>query len=123
MQAGESHDHVDLLERLADDIHAGLEHGRGRRAIGCASIEALEARVEEPHDAIVGDVARDRDDDSALRVAVPLNTRCSIRWDIPPRFSDSWREPVSTQTPTATERTCSMRSVTTRMPLARKPFR
>ena len=68
MQAGESHDHVDLLERLADDIHAGLEHGRGRRAIGCASIEALEARVEELHDAIVGDVARDRDDDPARHV-------------------------------------------------------
>src|SRR5262245_10757987 len=60
---------------------------------------------------------------SALRVAVPLNTRCSMRWDIPPRFSVSWREPVSTHTPTATERTCSMRSVTIRMPLGRNPFR
>ncbi|OGL15434.1 MAG: hypothetical protein A3F92_13685 [Candidatus Rokubacteria bacterium RIFCSPLOWO2_12_FULL_71_22] len=60
---------------------------------------------------------------AALRVAVPLNTRCSIRWDMPPRLSGSWREPVSTQTPTATDRTCSIRSVTTRMPFARTLFR
>src|SRR6266850_1618526 len=46
-----------------------------------------------------------------------------MRWDIPPRLTASWREPVSTHTPTATERTCSMRSVTIRMPLGRNPLR
>src|SRR5262245_18755781 len=46
-----------------------------------------------------------------------------MRCDIPPRFSASWREPVSIHTPTATERTCSMRSVTIRMPLGKNPFR
>ena len=49
---------------------------------------------------------------SAERVAVPLKTRCSMRWEIPPRSSGSTREPVSTHTPTATERTCGIASVT-----------
>ena len=53
---------------------------------------------------------------SAERVAVPLKTRCSIRWEMPPRSSGSTREPVSTQMPTATERTCGIASVTSRMP-------
>src|SRR5262245_25783866 len=60
---------------------------------------------------------------SALRVAVPLNTRCSIRWEIPPRSSGSQREPVPTQMPTATDRTCGIRSVRMRMPLGRTPRR
>jgi len=59
----------------------------------------------------------------ALRVAVPLKTRCSIRWEMPPRSAASLREPVSTQMPTATERTCSIRSVTTRIPLGSTLFR
>src|SRR6266852_1065841 len=60
---------------------------------------------------------------SALRMAVPLNTRCSIRWDIPSRPSGSWRDPVSTQTPTATDRTWGIRSVMTRIPLGRTLLR
>src|ERR1700675_3505294 len=60
---------------------------------------------------------------SALRVTVPLKTRCSIRWDIPSRPSGSWREPVSTQTPMATDRTWGIRSVMTRMPLGRTLLR
>src|SRR3989454_7489596 len=60
---------------------------------------------------------------SAVRVWVPLNTRCSMRWDMPARPSGSCREPVSTHTPTATDRTCSIRSVTTRMPLGGTLFR
>src|SRR6266540_736864 len=60
---------------------------------------------------------------SADRLAVPLNTRCSIRWEIPPRLSGSTREPVSTQIPTATERTWGMASVTTRMPFGSRSFR
>ena len=54
---------------------------------------------------------------SAERVSVPLKTRCSIRCEMPPRASGSTREPVSTQIPTATERTCGIASVTMRMPL------
>src|SRR5215470_1474254 len=60
---------------------------------------------------------------SAERVAVPLNTRCSMRWEIPPRSSGSAREPVSTQMPTATERTCGIASVTTRTPFGRMSLR
>src|SRR6266850_3853338 len=60
---------------------------------------------------------------SADRVAVPLKTRCSIRCDMPPRSSGSWRDPVSTHTPTATDRTCGIGSVSTRMPLPRTLFR
>src|SRR5437867_4256864 len=54
---------------------------------------------------------------SAVRVWVPLKTRCSMRWDMPTRPSGSCREPASTHTPTATDRTCSICSVPTRMPL------
>src|SRR5262245_19009165 len=60
---------------------------------------------------------------SAVRVVVPLKTRCSIRSDMPPRSSGPWRDPVSTQTPTATERTWGIRSVSTRMPLPRTLLR
>src|SRR5262245_59127162 len=59
----------------------------------------------------------------ALRVAVPLKTRCSMRWEIPPRSSGSRREPVPIQIPTATERTWGMRSVRMRMPLGRTLLR
>src|SRR5207245_461879 len=41
----------------------------------------------------------------------------------PPRSSGSCREPVSTHTPTATDRTWGIRSVMTRMPLGRTLFR
>ena len=77
----------------------------------------VKASICPPTESIVRAMA------SALRVAVPLNTRCSIRWDTPPRASTSWREPVSTHTPTATERTCGMRSVRMRMPLGRTLLR
>src|SRR3989441_1049996 len=60
---------------------------------------------------------------SALRVAVPLKTRCSMRWDMPARPSGSWREPGSTQTPTATPRTWGIRPVTMRMPFGSRLFR
>src|SRR5262245_11512010 len=60
---------------------------------------------------------------SAERVAVPLNTRCSIRWEMPPRSSGSTREPVSTQMPTATDRTCGIASVTIRTPFGSSVLR
>src|SRR2546430_7503235 len=60
---------------------------------------------------------------SAVRVWVPLKTRCSMRWDMPTRPSGWCREPVSTPPPTATDGTCSIRSVTTRMPLGGTLFR
>src|SRR5262245_2025971 len=60
---------------------------------------------------------------SADRVSVPLNTRCSIRWDMPPRSRGSTREPVSTQIPTATERTQGSDSVTTRTPFGNTVLR
>ena len=50
-----------------------------------------------------------------------LLARAGARVDVV-ESGDLTRDPVSTHTPTATERTCSMRSVTTRMPLGRKPF-
>src|SRR6266478_4523157 len=53
---------------------------------------------------------------SAERFSVTLKTRCSIRWEMPPRSTGSTREPVSTQIPTATERTWASDSVTTRIP-------
>src|SRR5262245_895659 len=46
-----------------------------------------------------------------------------MRWEMPPRSSGSRREPVPTQTPTTTERTCGIRSVRTRMPLGRTLLR
>src|SRR5262249_36615313 len=60
---------------------------------------------------------------SAERFAVPLKTRCSMRCEMPPRSSGSAREPVSTQMPTATERTWGMASVTTRSPFGRISLR
>src|SRR2546422_139287 len=64
MEAGETHDQMDLLERLADDVHPGLEDRRGCRASGRRLGEALEARAEQLDDTVMGDVARHRDDDS-----------------------------------------------------------
>ena len=77
----------------------------------------VKASIWPPTESIVRAMA------SALRVAVPLKTRCSIRWEMPPRGSGSWREPVSTHTPTATERTCGIRSVRMRMPFGRTLLR
>src|SRR5581483_2794691 len=52
----------------------------------------------------------------AVRVRVPLNSRCSRKWEDPLILGGSSREPASTQKPSATERTPLMRSVTTRRP-------
>src|SRR5437016_3169018 len=52
----------------------------------------------------------------ALRVFVPLNSRCSRKCDEPLIRGSSSREPVCTQNPRATERTPGIRSVTTRRP-------
>src|SRR5947208_11426153 len=52
----------------------------------------------------------------ALRVGVPLNTRCSRKWDEPAICGGSSREPAATQMPRVTDRTPGMRSVTTRSP-------
>src|SRR5262252_4454543 len=60
---------------------------------------------------------------SADRVSVPLKTRCSIRWEMPPRSTGSTREPVSTQMPTATDRTQCSDSVTTRTPFGNTGLR
>src|SRR6266446_5971961 len=53
---------------------------------------------------------------SAVRRSVPLNTMCSMKWAIPLLSGDSPREPVPTQMPTDTERTCGIFSVTTTRP-------
>ena len=52
----------------------------------------------------------------ALRVFVPLNSRCSKKWLEPLIAGASSREPARTQTPSDTERTPGIRSVTTRRP-------
>ena len=52
----------------------------------------------------------------ALRVFVPLNSRCSRKWLDPLIGGGSSREPASAQNPSATERTPGMRSVMTRRP-------
>ena len=52
----------------------------------------------------------------ADRSAVPLNSRCSRKWDEPARLSSSSREPVPTQNPMHTERASSIRSVATASP-------
>src|SRR5215510_9275030 len=56
---------------------------------------------------------------SADRLVVPLKSMCSMKCVIPFCSGDSRREPVPTQTPTETERTCGMTSVITRTPLER----
>src|SRR5437667_101124 len=100
---------------------AGRRPGRGG---------VLERRAHEALGFLVGEVGgrppdgvQDRADLLGPAVAGPLEDRCSIRWEMPPRSAASLREPVSTQMPTATERTCSIRSVTTRIPLGSTLFR
>jgi hypothetical protein len=53
---------------------------------------------------------------SAVRRSVPLNTMCSMKCAIPLLSGDSPREPVPSQMPTDTERTCGIFSVTTTRP-------
>src|SRR5262249_13446048 len=56
---------------------------------------------------------------SAVRFLVPLNTMCSMKWEIPVSSGDSSREPVPIHRPTETLRTWGMRSVITRTTLGR----
>ena len=51
------------------------------------------------------------------RRAVPLNTMCSMKCEMPLSSGRSSRLPASSHAPTATERTDGIRSLTTRMPL------
>ncbi len=55
---------------------------------------------------------------SAERLVVPLNSMCSMKWEMPFCSGVSRREPEPIQMPTETERTCGMASVITRTPLA-----
>src|SRR4030042_4051479 len=55
----------------------------------------------------------------AARRAVPLNSMCSMKWAAPLFRPFSWREPPSTQAPMETDRTWSISSDMTRMPLCR----
>src|SRR4051812_13884265 len=55
----------------------------------------------------------------ALRVSVPLNTRCSRKCDAPEIGPGSSRPPTPTQNPTVADLASGIRSVTRRMPLAR----
>ena len=56
---------------------------------------------------------------SADRLVVPLKSMCSMKCVMPFCSGDSRREPVPTQTPTETERTCGMTSVITLTPFER----
>ena len=53
-----------------------------------------------------------------LRVGVPLKSMCSMKWEIPAVLSVSWREPLSTNSPTATL-SASHGASTTRIPFFR----
>ena len=55
----------------------------------------------------------------AVRRSDPLKSRCSRKWEQPASATVSSRLPVSTQHPTATERTDGMVSLMTRRPLGR----
>src|SRR3954454_23383000 len=57
---------------------------------------------------------------SADRLVVPLNSMCSMKWEMPFTFGVSRRAPVPIQTPMLTERTCGTVSVMIRMPLGRE---
>src|SRR5918993_2623053 len=52
----------------------------------------------------------------ALYFSVPLKSRCSMKWETPARSWRSSLDPAPIQNPSATERTCVSRSVTTRWP-------
>jgi hypothetical protein len=53
---------------------------------------------------------------SALRLSVPLNSKCSRKWLAPATDVDSSRDPTFTQTPTLADRTPGIVSVTIRRP-------
>ena len=55
----------------------------------------------------------------AVRRSEPLKSRCSRKCEQPASAAVSSRLPVSTQQPTATERTAGMVSLMTRRPLGR----
>jgi len=55
---------------------------------------------------------------SAERVSVPLNTMCSMKWEIPLNSEPSSREPDLSQMPMATERMWDICSVMTVRPFA-----
>jgi len=55
----------------------------------------------------------------AERSSVPLNSRCSRKWEQPCSVRDSSREPTPTHTPMQAERTPAMCSEITRSPLGR----
>src|SRR5438309_6446250 len=52
----------------------------------------------------------------AVRSFVPLNRRCSRKWDAPDRFGRSSRDPTSTQKPNAMDRMVGISSLTMRRP-------
>ena len=54
----------------------------------------------------------------AERVGVPLNIMCSMKWDMPASEGDSSRLPTANQMPRVMERTESMGSDMTVMPLS-----
>src|ERR1035438_1005643 len=56
---------------------------------------------------------------SADRFAVPLNSMCSMKCERPFSSALSRREPLETQIPTETERTCGIASVITLIPFGR----
>src|SRR5204862_6143739 len=53
---------------------------------------------------------------SAVRLVVPLNRTCSMKWESPFCSGVSRREPDPIQMPTETERTCGIGSLITRTP-------
>src|SRR5690606_28254462 len=55
----------------------------------------------------------------AERLRVPLNSRCSRKWDTPARRGGSSREPTPTQIPNDTLRIAGIDSVRIRSPLGR----
>src|SRR5213593_1893230 len=59
----------------------------------------------------------------ALRVSVPLNRRCSMKWEMPFCSGVSWREPRFIQTPRATERRLRIGSVISTSRLANTSLR
>src|SRR2546426_4384078 len=59
----------------------------------------------------------------AVRVSVPLNRRCSMKWEMPFCSGVSWREPRFIQTPTATERSVRIGSVIRTRPFPKVSLR
>ena len=54
---------------------------------------------------------------SAVRCLVPLNTMCSMKWEMPFHSGSSSREPVLSQMPIEAERICCICSVMMVSPL------